>query len=105
MPWTSECFYGASLSEGVATIGGITCVIRNLLFQIPPVIALVALGMVIWSGIRLISSGADPKAYASAMATLMYALIGILLLSGAWLILVLIERFTGAQVTQFGINP
>jgi len=61
--------------------------------------------MVIWSGIRLISSGADPKAYASAMATLMYALIGILLLSGAWLILVLIERFTGAQVTQFGINP
>ena len=61
--------------------------------------------MVIWSGIRLISSGAaDPKAYASAMATLQYALIGILLLSGAWLILVLIERFTGAQVTQFGIQ-
>ncbi len=105
MPWSPECFYGTTPIDGVATIDGITCVIRNLLFQLPPVIALVALGMVLWSGIRLISSGADPKAYASAMSTLMYALIGILLLSAAWLILVLIERFTGAQVTQFGINP
>ena len=59
--------------------------------------------MIIWAGIRIINSGADPKAYASAMATMQYAIIGIILLSGAWLILVLIERFTGAPVTQFGI--
>lgn len=98
MPWAPECS-----QQGVATLIGITCIIRNLLKPLPPIIALAALGMVIWSGIRIINSGADPKAYASAMATLQYAIVGIVLLSGAWLILVLIERFTGAPVTQFGI--
>jgi len=98
MPWAAEC-----AQQGVATLIGITCVIRNLLSPLPGIIALAALGMIIWAGIRIINSGADPKAYASAMATMQYAIIGIILLSGAWLILVLIERFTGAPVTQFGI--
>ncbi len=98
MPWAPEC----SL-QGVATLIGITCIIRNLLKPFPVIIALAALGMVIWAGIRLINSGADPKEYASAIATFQYAIIGIALLSGAWLVLVLIERFTGAPVTTFGI--
>ncbi len=101
--WTKECYYGQTPEEGVATIQGITCIIKNLLYQIPYVIALAALAMVIWAGIRVISAGPDPKAYASAIATLQYAVIGLILLSGAWLILVIIERLTGAQVTQFGI--
>lgn len=98
MPWAPEC-----VEQGVATLIGITCIIRNLLKPLPALIALAALGMVIYAGIRIISAGADPKAYASALATLQYAIIGIILLSGAWLILVLIERFTGAPVTTFGL--
>lgn len=89
--------------QDVVTLGGITCIVKNLLYQIPYVIALAALAMVIMAGIRLVSAGADPKAYASAMQTFQWAVIGLILLSGAWLILVLIERFTGAPVTQFGI--
>ena len=98
MPWSAEC-----VEQGVATLLGITCIVKNLLRPLPAIIALAALGMVIWAGIRVISAGPDPKAYASAMATLQYAVIGLILLSGAWLILVIIERRTGAPVTQFGI--
>ena len=98
MPWSAEC-----VEQGVATLLGITCIVKNLLRPLPAIIALAALGMVIWAGIRVISAGPDPKAYASAMATLQYAVIGLIFLSGAWLILVIIERLTGAPVTQFGI--
>ena len=51
--------------------------------------------MVIMAGIRLVSAGADSKAYASAMQTFQWAVIGLILLSGAWLILILIDRLTG----------
>ena len=98
MDWSAEC-----VQDGVATLLGITCVIKNLLGPLPGIIALAALAMVIMSGIQLINAGGDPKAYASSMQTFQWAVIGLILLSGAWLVLVLIERFTGAPVTQFGI--
>ena len=98
MQWAGEC-----IQDEVATLRGITCLISNLLRPLPAIIALAALAMVIMAGIRLVSAGADPKAYASAMQTFQWAVIGLILLSGAWLILILIERTTGAPVTQFGL--
>lgn len=103
MPVKDWIAAGCASPEGVATLLGITCVVKNLLKPLPAIIALAALGMVIWAGIRVISAGPDPKAYASAMATFQYSVIGLILLSGAWLILVIIEHLTGAPVTQFGI--
>ncbi|MBI3954710.1 hypothetical protein HY333_01565 [Candidatus Collierbacteria bacterium] len=98
--WSAPCVAGP---EGdVATIRGITCLVSNLLSPLPALIALAALAMLIWSGARLISAGANQQAYASAWQTFSWAIIGIILLSGAWLALVLIEKFTGAEVTQFG---
>lgn len=101
MSWSAECVYDDTT---VVTLRGITCVIGRLLGPLPAIIALAALGMVVYSGFRMINAGADPKAYASALSTFQYAIIGLILLSGAWLILILIERFTGAPVTQFGIK-
>ena len=98
MEWTGQC-----VQDEVATLGGIVCLVKNLLFQLPFVIVLAALAMVIMSGIRLVTAGADPKAYSSAFSTFQWAVIGLIFLSGAWLILVLIERFTGAPITQFGL--
>jgi len=98
MQWAGEC-----IQDEVATLHGITCLIGNLLRPLPAIIALAALAMVIMAGIRLVSAGADSKAYASAMQTFQWAVIGLILLSGAWLILILIERLTGAPVTQFGL--
>lgn len=100
--WGGNCIAGPD--NDVATIRGITCLITNVIKPLPALIVLLALGMILFASARIILSGSDPKAYATGMQTLLYAVIGIILLSAAWLILVLIERFTGAKVTEFGIS-
>jgi len=90
-------------ASDVATIRGIECVIINILSFVPKVMALVAVAMIIMSGVRIITAGAEPKAYAAAWQQFTWAIIGLILLAGVWLVLVAIERFTGASVTQFGI--
>ena len=100
--WTGACV-GTGAGTDVATIRGIECVITNLLRYIPNALALVAAFMIVLAGVKVISAGADPKAYAAAWQQLTWAVIGLILLAGVWLILVFIERFTGAPVTQFCI--
>ena len=89
--------------DGVVTIKGIECLLQNILAPIPGLIALAAVVMIIIAGFRIVTSGADPKAIASAWATFTYAVIGLVLLSAVWLALVMIEKFTGANVTKFGV--
>ena len=65
-------------------------------------LAFIALTVVlVISGIKFLTSGGDPKAIQSASQSLTWALLGILFLAIAWLILKLIEAFTGVPVTQF----
>lgn len=96
--WTGDCVF-----NGVATIRGVECLFKNIIGPIPALIALVAVGMIILAGIRLISAGADPKAVAAAWKTFIWAVIGLVLLSAAYFILVLISKFTGTDVTTFTI--
>ncbi|KKT40520.1 hypothetical protein A3K29_01005 [Candidatus Collierbacteria bacterium RIFOXYB2_FULL_46_14] len=104
--WSGECVgqnvAGVDATD-VASIQGITCLLRNVLSPIPALIALAAVGIIIMAGIRLTTAGSDPKAVASAWNMFTWAVIGLILLSAVWLALVLIENFTGAKVTQFGI--
>jgi hypothetical protein len=55
-------------------------------------------------GFKFITSGGDPKATESAKNTLTYAILGLVLLIGIWLILNFIQYFTGIQVTVFKIG-
>lgn len=98
-----EWEYAGCSSEGVATIKGIECIFQNLITPVPRLLALVAVFMIIFAGIRLVLAGADPKAYEAAWKTFTWAVIGLIFLSVAWLIIVLIKQFTGANVTTFGI--
>jgi len=89
--------------EGVATIRGIECLFQNLIKPAPGLIALVAVGMLIIAGVRLMMAGADPKAYDAAWKTFTWAIIGVILLSVAWLVIILIKNFTGADITTFTV--
>lgn len=106
--WTGECI-GIVATQGsggnieVATIQGVTCLIKNILAPMPAFIALVAVGIIIMAGIRLTTAGSDPKAVASAWNMFTWAIIGLVLLAGVWLALIIIENITGAKVTQFGV--
>ncbi len=57
--------------------------------------------MLFYAGIRFIMSNGDPKNIQAASQTIIWAILGILFLALAWLILLLIETFTGVKVTQF----
>lgn len=92
-------------SDGVVTIKGLECLIANILAPLPGIIALVAVGMIIMAGIKIINSGSDTKALAAGWATFSYAIIGLILLSVVWLVLVIIKNYTGTDITQFGIGP
>lgn len=98
--WTGACVS----PEGVATINGVECLFQNLISPVPALLALVAVGMIIFAGVRLLTAGADPKAYAAAWNTLTWAVIGLILLSAAWLIIVLIGKFTGANLSTFTVH-
>ncbi len=84
----------------VATLGGIKCVIANLLGIITPVIIIAAIGMIIFAGAKIVMGADNPKEYQAGMQTLLFAIVGVIGLGLAWLILLLIQTFTGAPVTE-----
>lgn len=92
-------------SDGVVTIKGLECLIENILTPLPGIIALVAVGMIIFAGIKILNAGADAKAYAAGWSTFSFAIIGLILLSAVWLVLVIIKNYTGADILNFGIKP
>lgn len=71
------------------------------------VTSLLALGgivlflMLLSGGFKYLTSGGDPKAVEGAQKTLTYAIGGLVLLAGSYMILRIISDFTGADVTNF----
>lgn len=57
--------------------------------------------MLVWGAIKFVTSGGEPKAIQEAWQVITWALLGILFLVIAWLTLLVIKAFTGADVTQF----
>ena len=78
-------------------------VLANII-QVSVSLAAIALFvMLVFGGIRYLTSGGDPKSTQQAKSTLTYAIAGFALLIVAWFVLLFIEIFTGVQVTQFTI--
>ncbi|MFA5932637.1 MAG: hypothetical protein WCV81_00055 [Microgenomates group bacterium] len=64
----------------------------------------VLLIMIIYAGIKFLTSGGDPKAIGAASGTITWALLGILFMAIGWLFLLLIKNFTGIDVTKFCLD-
>lgn len=60
--------------------------------------------MIVLTGLKYITSGGEPKALQSANYTLTWALLGILFFALVWIILQLVEAFTGVKVTTFDLK-
>jgi hypothetical protein len=75
--------------------------VQRFINLIVPVAFVILTVMLIIGGIKFLTSGGDPKALGSASQTVTWAFLGILFLVLAWLILLLIQNFTGVNVTQF----
>src|SRR3990167_11480834 len=78
--------------------------IYGRILQISIALALFALLiMMIMGGFKLLTSGGDPKATASAKQTMTYAVAGISLMVIAFLIFQIIKAYTGVDVTVFEV--
>lgn len=87
----------------VATIQGIECIVRIILNLAVRIAGIALFIMLIIGGFKYLNSGSDPKAKESAQKTITYAILGLALLLGGWLILLFIKEFAGIDVTQFTI--
>lgn len=87
----------AGLDQFEAMVGQLVSVIVGLGF-------VATLVMLIMAGFKYLTSGGEPKAIQAAHQTATWALLGILFLAVAWLLLQLIQGFTGIEVTVFDIK-
>lgn len=91
--------------NGVATLNCLPAVFQNVINAAVAFAGLIALIFIILSGIKLITSGDDPKQVESARHTLTYAIAGLLLVLFSFFIINIIAYVTGAECIKiFGFN-
>ena len=59
--------------------------------------------MLIVGGFQYLTAGGNPEKTKAAGNTITYAVIGLVVILGAWFILLFIEKFTGVKVTEFNL--
>jgi len=100
----SECWGNYSSAEGVVQIGAIQCVLMAVLQIAIRLAGIATFIMLLVGGFKYLTAGGDPKKAESANATLTYAVIGLAVLIGSWFILLLIQKITGVNITQFDVT-
>lgn len=87
-----------------ATIQDLETVFGSVVTSLLALGGIVLFLMLLSGGFKYLTSGGDPKATETAQKTLTYAIGGMVLLAGSYMILRIISDFTGADVTNFVIT-
>ena len=58
----------------------------------------------VYAAIKFLTSGGDKKALGSAWGIITWAFLGIFFMGLAWVILLLVQSFTGVTLTQFSLQ-
>lgn len=90
-------------TEDVYQIQDLEGIISRLLGLVIPIVGVLLLMMLIVGGFQYITSGGEAEQANKAKKTLTYAIFGLLVVLGAWLIIRLLEEFTGLDLTHFTI--
>ena len=96
--------YAQDLGPGPAGVEQLQQLVQRVINMSVGLAFVVLTIMLVVGGIKFITSGGDQKAVQGAWGTITWALLGILFLVLTWLILLLIETFTGVPVTKFCIG-
>lgn len=97
--WSDTCVEG-----DVATIKGFECLFRNILQVIAYAAGIVFFIMFIVGGFKYLTAGGDPKKAAAASSTLTLSIVGLVGVIVSWLIILLIKKLTGVDITNFTIG-
>jgi len=97
--------WGDCVKNGAATIGCIPVVFSNFLTALLMFAGLFALSIFIYAGYKYINSAGDPKKLEGARNTLIYGIVGLIVIIFSFFIIRLIATFTGVDcITKFGFN-
>lgn len=97
--------WGNCVVDGAATLSCIPIVFKNIVTAALVFVGVVAVFLIILSGIKFITSAGDPKQVEGARNTLTYAIIGLVVVLLSFLIINVIGRITGAEcINAFGFN-
>lgn len=96
--------FAADSGPGPAGIPLIEYMFARVVCVTVPLGYIALLVILIIAGFKYLISGGEPKAISSAHQTVTWGILGILFLAIAWLILLLIQNFTGVKVTQFTLS-
>lgn len=86
-----------------AQLSQLETVFENVVTSLLALGGIVLFLMLLSGGFKYLTSGGDPKAVEGAQKTLTYAIGGLVLLAGSYMLLNIIGQFTGANVTDFVI--
>jgi hypothetical protein len=95
---------GSEAINGVATIKGFEWIFNNVVVSILGFAGIALFIMFLVGGFKYLTSGGNPESVASAQKTITYAIVGLIIVALAFLILVFIQTFTGANVTVFRVT-
>ncbi|MBI2594224.1 hypothetical protein HYW39_00840 [Candidatus Curtissbacteria bacterium] len=90
-------------TDGFVPLSGLETVFSNFLGFVAGLAGIFAFLAIIVGGFKYITAEGDPKATASARATVTWAILGLVALILAWLFLQFIGVFSGIDVTIFKI--
>jgi hypothetical protein len=92
---------------GAAGAASIQCLIplfTNLIKAVEALGAVALFVMLLTGGFNFLFSGGDPKKVEQARGTITQAIVGLAIMTVAFLIILTIEKFTNVPVTQFQLN-
>lgn len=92
---------GGSEAEGAPHLQDISIYIGNIIEAAIPLVGIIAFIMILVGGFTILTSGGNPENTQKGKNIITYAVLGIVLAIVSWLILLFIQNFTGAQVTEF----
>ncbi len=91
--------------KGVATLNCLPNLFANIIFWLLAFSGTAALFFVIFSGIRIITSGGDAKQLDEARKSLTFAVLGLILILVSFLIINLVSTVTGVEcIKKFGFT-
>jgi hypothetical protein len=89
--------------NNIATIDGFETLFSNVLSVAAAFGGIILFIIIMVAGFKYLTSGGNPKSVESAKNTLTYAIFGAVLLAAAYLIILLIQNYTGANLSNFDV--
>ncbi len=98
-----DCLQGGD--KQVATLSCVPAIFSNVITALLMFVGTFALVIIIFSGYKFMNSGGDPKQLEGARNTLIYGVLGLLVVLFSFFIINIISSVTGVEcIKSFGFN-